>query len=118
MGSNTNRISSADFAEAMRLLGIEPDNPDRALVEVRIHEGCIDATYAQVRPLNIEYTSTRARLAAPEPTADEEMEAFDQFEQAVERLSPNAQKHINAPITYTGDPAQSDAARKALEDLL
>jgi hypothetical protein len=118
MGSNTNRIPAADFAEAMRLLGIEADNPDRALVEVHIHEGRIDAVYVQARPLNIEYTSTRARIGAPEPTADEEMEAFDQFQQAVETLSPNAQRIVNAPINYVGGPEQSDAARKALEDLL
>lgn len=119
MGSNTNRIPAADFAEAMRLLGIEANNPDRALVEVHVHEGCIDAVYVQAQPLNVQYSSTRARIGAPEPTAAEELEAFDQFEQAVECLSPTGQRFIiNAPIAYTGSPEHAEAAVKAMRDLL
>jgi hypothetical protein len=118
MGSNTNRIPSTDFAEAMRLLGIEADNPDRALVEVHIHEGRIDAVYVQARPLNIEYTSTRARIGAPEPTAGEELEAFDQFQQAVETLSPNAQRIVTAPVNYVGGPEQAETVRTTMEGLL
>lgn len=41
-------VPRAAFAEAMRLLGIEQDGPDRALTSVHIEEGRITATYVQV----------------------------------------------------------------------
>ncbi|MBF6298253.1 hypothetical protein IU459_11945 [Nocardia amamiensis] len=40
-------ISPEAFAAAMRLLGLNPDDPERALMTVRIEEGRITATYAQ-----------------------------------------------------------------------
>lgn len=116
MGSNTNRIPSADFAEAMRLLGIEANNPDRALVEVHIHAGCVDAVYVNAQPLNLQYTSTRARIGAPEPSASDELTSFDTFEKAVAALSPNAQRIINAPIHV---PGRAESGASAIrQDLL
>jgi hypothetical protein len=50
--SVTGTVDSKDFHGAMRLLGLDPDNPERALVSVEIANGHVHATYAQVRTIN------------------------------------------------------------------
>ncbi|WP_280245561.1 hypothetical protein [Nocardia abscessus] len=41
-------VSRENFAKAMRLLGLDPDNPGRALLTVHIEDGRITATYGQI----------------------------------------------------------------------
>ena len=41
-------VSREDFTTAMRLLGLDPDNPERALLTVHIEDGRITATYGQI----------------------------------------------------------------------
>ena len=41
------RIPTADYRQAMRLLGLNPEDPDHHIVSVHIEAGCIDVRYGQ-----------------------------------------------------------------------
>lgn len=45
------QITVDEFKRAMRLLGLDPDDPDRAIVSVSIRDGLIRAELAMVRRL-------------------------------------------------------------------
>lgn len=44
-------IPRENFDTAMRLLGLDPDNPERPLLKVQIKEGRVRATYGFVLPI-------------------------------------------------------------------
>lgn len=49
---DTRAVSPENFAAAMALLGVESDNPDRALTSVLIEQGRITSTYVEIQHIS------------------------------------------------------------------
>lgn len=53
IGSSPGDVSLEDFYQAMRLLGLDPTDNERALISVHIEAGRITAELAQVRHVRL-----------------------------------------------------------------
>lgn len=117
MGSN---ITPNQFAEAMRILGIDTDNDTRPLLSVHIEKGRITATFTEAgyRGVQLEEITIatdpipaarvrvekaqRALMDAQQALANAVAEAAGtgQRQDRIDALSPNAQRMVNA---FRGD---------------